>query len=486
MIKKIKNSNYFKSVKWGFISILVTFLNQLVLVPVFLYYFDKKIFGIWLMLSTTVLTIRALNLGQLNYSANLLNLSAYSVNDSKYKEILNISFSSNIIMIIIQCIMLFVLCHDDIIKQIFDLSILEINILNLKWCLILYGFPRILYQFYNLYVLRLFEPIGKINYTIKYQTIGEFLEFLSLILACIIFKDIVMMCLFSLCSATLYSIWIHHIAKKNNLIYYCKITKNIIKEGFKQIKKSFYLTISFVIEKFIEIGLNFIVIFIYGIMIIPLFNTTRIVANSAVRISNIIAVPLMPKIQKDFTTSNINSIIRTFNLYWTYTSSVIFLGIILVIPFIELIFNKWIQYKIEFNRDLLLIIFCSILIQNFNVILIEYLKKTNHTKQILLINILKIVVITVVFYLSKSMNNYLGLGLGILLSEMLTTFVVLFIKRKVIILSLISKNLIFTILFSLSLLFFFLHINYIYILIFSILLLITKHYKYVISIIKNI
>lgn len=455
MINKILKNNYLKSVQWGLVSIGVVFLNQLVLIPIFLAYFNKEIYGIWVILSTTVLIIRALNLGQLHYTSNILNLNSKDVGTYPYSELLKNGFFSNILMVLFQIILLIIISQPIILKLIFNISIQEVLELNLHWCLILYGIPRILYQFYNLYVLRLFEPLGKINLTIKYQSIGEFFEFASIVLACIMFKDILMMCIFSLITAIIYSIGIHFLALKYKILYFAKVTKDGIKKGLIQIRKSFYLTISFLIEKFTEIGLNYIVIFTYSISVIPLFNTTRVIANAAIKVSNIISIPLMPKIQKNFSEMNHISINNTFNLYWKFTSTIIFIAMLIFIPFIDYFYEIWTRGKIELNKPLFILILIAVLIQNFNVILIEFVKKVNYSKLILLINIIKVSVIVLSFLYFGKQDQILGLGLGVIFIEIIST-IILFLKlNKLLDIKSFYSNIISTLLYCSALLAYF-------------------------------
>ncbi|MNU19456.1 hypothetical protein D3C71_76830 [compost metagenome] len=452
MINKFIKSNYLKSIQWGMVSMVITFLNQLVLIPIFLSIFSKEIFGIWIILSSMILLIRAINLGQLNYSSNLINLgNVHEIED--HNNILKVGFNSNIIMSVIQIITLIIISIPEIFNFFTDIPLDIIKSERLSSCLIIFGLSKIIYQLYNLYVLRIYEAFDKINKTIKYQGLGEALEFLSLTISCFIFKDIFYMCLVSFATSLLYCIYIHKLVVKDKIKYYFRINIFSLKKGLNHIKKSFYLTISFLVEKFTESGLNIIVSFFYSLSFLPLFSTTRTITNAAIKISNIIAVPLMPQMQKNFSKNNYNQIYISFEKYWRISLIIIIIGFTILLPFIEDIYNIWTKNKINFNKNLFLLIICAVSLQNFNVVLLEYLKKINLTKKLLFINLSKVICVIIVLSIFGYYNEVLGIGFSLIIAELITTiFIYLLIKINF---SFIFNNFLYNILFILSLLFYY-------------------------------
>lgn len=476
MIKKVLNSSYFKSVRWGSASIVVTFLNQIVLVPIFLSIFNQNLYGVWIILSTIVLMIRALNLGQLNYASNLINITD-RFESEKTQKLLPICFSSNVTMMSLQIVVTFILAIPAVFIFLTNID-LEVFVNNkLTLCIIIFACSKIVYQFYNLYVLRLFEPQGKINITLKYQSIGELLDFLSLAISCYFFKSLIAMCVSSLVVSILYSIAIHFVVMSAEIKYFAKITVHNWIEGLQQIKKSTFLTFSFFLEKFSEVGLNFIVTFFYAITVLPIFSTSRTIANMAIKVSNIIAIPLMPSIQKNYAVKDNTSIMNSFNLYWKFSLLIIIITFTILFPFVDPLYYIWTKNKIEFNKVLFMTILIGVIMQNFNVILIEFVKKTNQTKNILFLNFLKLVTVCCVLYIYSFVKDILGIGYSIVVAEgFVLLFLIIFLRKKND-LKILYRNLIFNTLFAGNILNYIFFQNYWTFLFFNLVIIIIIQFR---------
>lgn len=126
LIKKVKKSpSYLMSLQWGVSSIFINFFKQILFVPIFIQSVGKDGYAFWLIISAIVLMIRAINLGQLYYSSNVINLSYHQGKD--VNEAINTGQGASFIMIGIQILVTLVLCSKSILLSFFDYNLLQLE-----------------------------------------------------------------------------------------------------------------------------------------------------------------------------------------------------------------------------------------------------------------------------------------------------------------------------------------------------------------------
>ncbi|HEX8017624.1 MAG TPA: hypothetical protein VF465_20525, partial [Flavobacterium sp.] len=313
-MKNILKTDYFKSLKWGFSSIIINFFKQIILVPIFILCVGKELYSFWLIISTVVFMIRAINLGQLNYSSNVINLS-YHIKDN-IKEELAVSQGANLIMFCSQLIIGLILSSEYILGYITNYESFFLTKVSAQICVVFLLVSAIFYQYSTLYLLRFFEPLGKINITIKYQTIGEFFDFVVTALTIYFTRSILLTCLAVFIFNMLYSISLFFFIKKR-VPFEIPLFRNLdLKKSLEQIRKAFLLTISFLIEKIYEIGINLVVVRVFSAGLLPVFTTSRVLSNSSLKVSNTMTIPLMPGIQKQFALEEKHLILQKISLFW--------------------------------------------------------------------------------------------------------------------------------------------------------------------------
>ena len=98
-------SGYYHSVKWGWYKIGISFVRQLLLLPVFILSVGKEGYALWLILVTIVTLINAISVGHLHYSSNLINLT-YHQQDKKAElaQLMGKIFGSGVFLIVLQLV----------------------------------------------------------------------------------------------------------------------------------------------------------------------------------------------------------------------------------------------------------------------------------------------------------------------------------------------------------------------------------------------
>lgn len=429
MLKLKIDRAYINSVKWGGYSIGIGFIRQILLVPAFILTVGSSNYAFWIVLSSIVLMIRALNLGQLHYSSNLINLG-YHKNGTIAHE-LAVAQGANYIYITFQLLLGLIVSSPVVLAAVSNFSVGYILQNYGPYSLILLVISKIAFQYNNLFLLRIFEPLGKIKKTIKYQTIGELLDFVATVLtiyfthsifltSCAIFTSNILFCLFSFFYI------------KKNIPFTIPFSKGIdLFASFRLIKKSFLLTTSFLVEKVYENGLNILIANVFITSRLPIFTTNRVISNSFYRVSNAAVIPLMPNIQKQFSLSNPKYIISKMIDFWKISSFFTIMGTTLFLPVIPYIYTKWTGNRLTFSVSMVCYLIMAVSFQNFGMVINEFLKKTNLSKQILTYNIFKAVV-TVVFILIFSYIRYFqGLGIALLAGESISLLYMLITLKSI-------------------------------------------------------
>jgi len=453
---------YFNSVKWGSYSIAISFVRQIVIVSVFIATVGKHDYAFWLVLSAIALMIRAINLGQLHYTSNLVNLN-YHIKHDISKELMS-GQGANILCMCAQVVLGIVIAYPPILAFFTNFDLGYITSIHAQYSFILLVFSRVILQYVSLYLLRLFEPIGKIQVSIKYQVIGETLDFLIIVAAIYLTQSIFYTSLALFIFAILFSVYIYYYVKKN-VPFTIPFIKGInYKDSFIVIRQSATLTFSFIVEKIYEVGLNLVIVRAFATAALPQFDTNRKMSNAFYRVSNVLVTPILPSIQKEFTLKNENYILDKMTVFWRFSNAMLLLCVTIGMPFFLDIYTKWTSNKIDFNLNLICYLFMAIAYQNYSMIFIEFFKKTNLSKQMLITNIVKVSATIAAILLFGYYNNVGGMGIALLLGEIISLayalliIIAIFKSRHAI--NVFVGNLLPVILLSLTLLLYVFSLNY--------------------------
>ena len=406
---------YFSSVKWGSYSIAISFIRQIALVSVFIAAVGADDYAFWLILLASALMIRALNLGQLHYTSNLINLNYHVKNDINTELLLG--QGANIICMSLQLMLAFIVSFPSLLSYFTNFSIDYIVAVNAQPSFVFLVLSRILLQYVSLFLLRLLEPIGKINLSIKYQAIGDALDFGVTFLAIYFTNSLFYTCLSLFVFALIYAIYMYFYVKKN-VPFVIPFFKGIeYLKSLQLIRRSGTLTFSFIVEKIYETGLNLVIVRAYAASAIPQFATNRVMSNSFYRVSNILVSPILPSVQKEFTLKNENYILDKMSMFWNFSNTMLLICITAGMPFFLHLYTLWTGDKIDFNLNLICFLFMAIAFQNYSMIFIEFFKKTNLSRQMLLTNVIKVLVTILAILMFGQLGSVSGLGTALLFGE---------------------------------------------------------------------
>jgi O-antigen/teichoic acid export membrane protein len=410
-----KYSGYFNSVKWGSYAIFVSFLRQICLVPFFLTAVSGHAYSFWLILNTLAVLVAALSLGHLHYCSNYLNLAFHKEADmaAEFKAVNN----SNYTYLLLQLALAGVLCFPPVLSFISGFSQEYISANEGMLCFLLLFGGRFVSQYTGLFVLRLMEPLGLIKKTLKYQTLSDVTDFIFTLVAIMATRSILY---------TTAAVFAANIAYAALLIWYVKgkvpYTISCFKiTGWQQstrfIRSSFFLNGSFVVEKIYDSGINLIVVAFFSTAALPLFYTTKVLSNIFYRFSITMILPLFPEVQKQYALKEYGQILATMKKFWAISGFVMIVAIAVGMPLIPWVYTLWTKDELHFDARLMSFLFMGVLFQNFATIVYEFYKKTNLSRQMLLLNVIRVTVMVVFI---KVFGTYLylpGLGISFFIAE---------------------------------------------------------------------
>lgn len=417
MLNFIKSgAGYFNSVKWGSYGVIISFLRQICLVPVFIFTVGSYGYSFWLILSTIVILVTGLSLGHLHYSSNLVNITYHKKGDVS-NEILKIQ-GANYTYMLLQIVIGVLLSFTPVLSLVssFPKSYIQANHAGIGFFLLLVG--KVFFQYCSLFVLRLFEPIGRINTTLKYQAIAELVDFLTILITIFTTHSIFYTCIAVFVSNIIYSVAVMIYVSKN-VPYKLELKQSNFPESYRFIKTSFSLNASFLVEKIYEVGLNLIIVRVFNTALLPVFTTSRVLTNIFYRICIVMVIPLFPDIQKKFALNEYGYIVHKMKLFWSILSMLIIICITAGLPLLPYIYSLWTGNKLAFNLPIVCFLFMAVSFQNFGMIINEFFKKTNFSKQILILNTIKSVITIGAIVVFGQLGYLPGLGIALLLGELL-------------------------------------------------------------------
>lgn len=471
-------ARYFNSVKWGSYSVIISFLRQICLVPVFILTVGSYGYSFWLILSTLVILLTSLSLGHLHYSSNLINIT-YHKKGNVDNELLKIQ-GANYTYILIQILLGVILSFTPVLSLVssFPAGYIRVHQAGIGFFLLLVG--KIFFQYSSLFVLRLFEPVGRINTTLKYQAIGDMFEFLTILVTVFTTRSIFYTCIAVFVSNVIYSVVIILYVSKN-VPFKLVLKKSNFPESYRFIKNSFSLNASFLIEKVYETGLNLIIVRVFNTTLLPVFTTSRVLTNIFYRICTVMVIPLFPDIQKKFALNEYGYVVNKIKIFWSILSLFIIVCVTIGLPLLPYIYSLWTGDKLTFNLQIVCFLFMAISFQNFGMIINEFFKKTNFSKQILILNIIKSVVTVTAIVLFGRINYLPGLGIALLLGELLCLLYSIYVFRSIfknkITIKVLINYLLPVVLFCISLLIYLWLLNYWVFLLSNLVIIIFCNYK---------
>ena len=417
-IQKRVLSNY----SIGFISFIISFLQAIITVPILLKYWGNETYGIWLSLFAGFTILQSFDYGHQSFIGNLLNVE-YHIDKEKFSEYLGSSLSMAYFLGVIQLVITILLITSGYLN----------NFLGIKDHIISYR--SVVISILSLIVMwavtgsiggilvKILIPAGYMAQSLIWGIIFKLFQFLSLILVAISGGQILQASIvYSIVQTVLAFFLLYYI--KNKMPEFYPWWKSINwKLGFVNLKKSSVLTINNILRQLTTNGLVLFITNIFSATLVPAFTTIRTLTNTATVFTNLFITSIQPDLMKYHAKKETGKLLVTLNANWFFSGLIVNIGLVLVIPFASVIFKVWTKGLISFDSKLFICLVASVSFINFGAGLYNYIYGINNLRAVSTIAITRVIILFVISYFLSNIMGLSGIGVAILISEIIASMV---------------------------------------------------------------
>jgi O-antigen/teichoic acid export membrane protein len=145
--------------------------------------------------------------------------------------------------------------------------------------------------------------------------------------------------------------------------------------------------------------------------------------NTALSITNILINSILPDFVRYHSSKEKEKLYSVFNANWFFSGLIVNSGIILIIPFAEIIFKTWTKGIITFDFNLFISLAASISVINFGAGFYNYLFAINSLRAITLITITRVIILFIFSYYLSGLMGLSGIGAAVLISEIFSSMI---------------------------------------------------------------
>ena len=367
----------FNSIIVGTISFSIIFVQNILIIPIFLTYWGKERYGLWLSMMALYSLMQAIDTGHQTYVGNEI-CKLYHTNIYKLREVVASSIKIAILIGIVEVVITFCLVTSSLLRQIIDFPKLFSDQQDVEIGLIILVVSWIFYGSVGGVLVRLYLPSGLYSKSLWLGIGLRFSQTLSVIAVIVAGGGILAACVVSsLVQIFLSILIIKDLCETFNWVYPFWVGGNW-KTGWGNLRNSLIITIAGILLQLQSNGITLIVSSLLGTATAPVFTTMRTLSNTFVQGTTIVTQPLTPEIVRYHAQGEYQKLIGVIEASWWFSGILINFSIIGTLPFVEQIYIHWTRGKIGFDWMLYLLLAWSISLKNFGNPLNTYLAGINH------------------------------------------------------------------------------------------------------------
>ena len=412
----------FKNSFVGFISFAVNILQAFITVPILLSNWGNETYGVWIALFAGFTLFQSADNGHINYIGNKLNL-LYNYDQAELKTTLSSSIIMAVIIGLFQIILILVLTSFQLLPGFLGVPIELISDLSIPLCLLILITGWFISGSFGGILHRLMIPAGFYFQSLWWGILYKTSQFISIILVVILGGDILEVSIFyTIVQLAVYYLTFIYIKNKIPEFYPWWTSANL-KTAFLNFRKSLLLTFNSFTQ---QISSNGIILFISNMIsssTVPAFTTVRTITNTASSATNILISSLLPDIARFHTKKEDAKLNTLFNSHWFFSGIIVNIGLILLLPFIEILYMVWTKGLITFDYTLFISLVASISLINFGSGYYFYLTSINNLIAQTVITLSRVVLIFGTGFLLIPQLGLAGIGVAIFISEIFSSII---------------------------------------------------------------
>lgn len=406
----------------GGLFFILTFIQSIVLVPLFLKYWGDEKYGVWISLFAFVELMRTFDLGHQSFVGNEFQ-KLYHNDKPTAKFLLGGSVRIGILLGFLELLLFLIIAILGYTSEILGLSEgLEIKLIN--WGIFSFLLSWWLAGSVSGILIKVILPLGLYAQTILISLIMKIAEITIIVFVITQNFSILTLCICLSIAQFLYSLGILFYIKHAMTDFFPWWEKGSWKIGFKNLWKSLVLTINGFLEKMNTNGLIILISNTFSAATVPIFTTVRTLSNVVSSLTNLIMNPLLPELIKFHSKKEGDKIKQVIETNWLVSGVIVNVPFVILVPIVEWLYALWTQDKLEFDPVLFFFLTLSVSVINFGRSLTYYLMGINHLRALAIITGVRFII---VFGFSLSFLNIMGLeaaGLALLIAEVFSSILI--------------------------------------------------------------
>lgn len=398
----------------------VQIARSILLVPLILRIWGDEKYGVWIALYSFFNLMLAIDLGHGLFISNEIN-KTYHVEKESAKKLLGSGLRVIFISALLQFFVLSSLYYLGVLGDIISNDSISSRELFLCLCL-LFGYRMFIGGFKGILV-KLTYPVGYIDRAFYIGMGEQILEVLLLFYAAITDISLLELCIYFVSIKSVYAIFVFVLIKRWIPEFFPWWQKGDIVTGVKNYVTSMALAINSFLERFSNDGLNIIVSSVLGSKVVPLFSTTKVLANLALQLSGLVIQPFQPELSRYYAKKEYDKVINVIKLNWLFAGLILCLPFIIVSPWVEELYTIWTSGELVFDKQLYALLIIGVLIFNYGNSYVTYLNSINNLKALLKITVLRGTLICGLSVILTYQYGLIGIGISIAIAEILTSLI---------------------------------------------------------------
>lgn len=401
----------------SWVQIAVNMASQIVLVPIYLIYWDAETYGVWLAIQGMMITLSMLDVGHQNFLAyEFLRLAD---NRGALRRYLWSGVFVGLIISLIQIVLILTLVFSGALSFLLDESVLKDHSLlrSAGIALFFQGIGWMMFATSPGLIGRAISAFGHFPRTAWWNVASAINNAVSPLIAIMFGADLVLTSFALIAGQALYCLPLYRdlfkLLKRENLGF----TKPSLVIGYSNFRKSLPLLGKSIFENVRQQGVRLILTPMAGPVGLVAFSTMRTGANVALQGLNTITNPLLPDLMRFLHARDQQRTESAFATIWILVIAVMAPAIVVLQALIEPLYLLWTQHKVAFDPLLFAFLSFGVLVYAVVQPAMAVVIGNNLTKVQLALTALAAVVVSVLLVLLVPTMGIMGAGAALLLAE---------------------------------------------------------------------
>jgi O-antigen/teichoic acid export membrane protein len=404
----------------GTILFVITFVGNLLTVPLLLSSFNIEMYGLYIAIISFMSLVKLLDTAHHTYIGNELNVYYFDDID-KARRLFGTSFWMSVVVSIVEAVFFYIVWFYFSSTFIRDLHVLES--ITGKFLIFIYGLVWILTGSFTGLVVKLLPIVGKYETTNFLGILGKCTELCLLLI--VSYLNLPLSALFGLLGLQLlalvffyYSVYRKYLFELSEGLRYFQP-----KLGLHNLGKSLFLLVNNFTDYVSNAGLSLLISKLGNISLLPLMTTMRTIVNTPTMLVNLFLNPISSDLIRLKSIGNYKSLNGLISLSVSLSVSTTTLVFYLTAPWIESAYNFWTSNLLDFNDYLYIILAIAVCFTNVGKVYHIYVSGNNDLNRLLILNLAKIILYVCLSGILIKLYGLIGVGLILLIGEVVLFFI---------------------------------------------------------------